>query len=134
MTTTDWLSGMEITAERLRAGITPTTITTGLVPATGFTVTGFSGYKIGALASIFATVSNTNAISMSGGNITPDVEIATLPDGWAPRDAINGVFGNGAMDGEFVILTDGTIQLRSAVANIAASTTLRLTTTYPFAT
>lgn len=131
---TQWLAGMEITADRLNDGVSPTVITTGLTAASGFTVTGFSGYKVGHTAFIFATVSNTSAISESGGNITPDVTIATLPAGWAPLDAINGCFGNGAMDGEYVILTDGSIQLRSAVANISAGTTLRLTAAYVYAT
>lgn len=130
---TQWLAGMEITADRLNDGVSPTVITTGLTAASGFTVTNFSGYKIGHTAYIFATVTNTSAISMSSGNITPDVTIASLPSGWWPLDAVNGIYGNGAMDGEWVIV-NGDIQIRSAVANIASNTSLRLAASYVVAT
>jgi len=124
---------MRVTAGRLKDGVSPTVVTTGLTAASGFTVTNFSGYKIGHMAYIFATITNTNSISMTSGNITPDVTIGTLPSGWGPLDSVNGIFGNGAMDGEFVIVGRD-IQIRSAVANIASNTSLRLATSYVLAT
>lgn len=125
---------MRITAGRLKEGPTPEETTSGLVAQTGFTITTFSGYQSGPLATVYAEIVTTNAISQSSGNLSPDVAIATLPDGWKPRNPMNGIYGNGVMDGEFVISTSGVIQLRSALANISAGTTIRLQFAYFYAT
>lgn len=130
---TTWLAGMEVTADRLNAGLTPTATSTGLTAKTNFTVSAFSGYKVGPMAFVFATITTTNQLTQTSGNLS-DVDIATLPDGWEPRDTVNGCFGNGLADGEYTISTSGTITLRSAVANIGAGTGLRLSSVYVYAT
>lgn len=124
---TTWLAGMEVTADRLNDGLTPVVITTGLVAATDFTVSAFSARRIGHIAEIYAIVTNTNAIS--GGNLSPDLTVATLPDGWEPADQINDVFGNGVTFGEFVIVS-GEIRLRTSAGDISAGTSIRLATSY----
>lgn len=124
---TTWLAGMEITADRLADGLTPVVVTSGLTAASGFTVSSFSGRRIGHVAEIYAIVVNANAIT--GGNLSPDVAVATLPDGWEPADQINDVFGNGVTFGEFVIVS-GEIRLRTVADNISAGTSIRLATSY----
>src|SRR5690349_11328206 len=129
-----WTAGMTVTAARLNDGVSPTVITTGLTAQTGFTVGSFVAYKIGGhLISFYALIASTNAISASGGNIA-DTPVATLPSGWWPLDQVNACFGNGSMDGEFIIDSSGVITLRSAVATIAAGTNLRFANTYVYAT
>lgn len=130
---TTWTAGMTVTAGRLNDGVTPTVTTTGLVAQTGFTVGSFVAYKIGHLVSFYALINSTNAISASGGNLA-DTAVATLPAGWWPLDQVNACFGNGSMDGEFIIDSSGVITLRSAVATIAAGTNLRFANTYVYAT
>lgn len=127
-----WRAGMRVTAGRLTEGPSPTVITTGLTAASGFTVNSFVARKSGRLVTIDAEVITTNAISQSSGNLS-DTAIATLPDGWMPLSTVNGIFGNGLMDGEYTISTGGTITLRSALANIGASTGLRISNVYIYA-
>lgn len=124
---TAWLSGMEITAERLNDGPTPVVVTTGLTAATGFTVGAFSARKTGHLVELYMILTNTNAIT--GGNISPDLTVATLPDGYAPAEQINDIFGNGVVGGEFVII-GSEIRLRASWGDISAGTSIRLATMY----
>lgn len=129
---TQWLAGMEITADRLNDGPPVTQITSGLTAQSGFSVNSFSAYKIGHLLAFNALVTSTSAITATSGNIG-DTNVALLPAGWWPLDQPNGTFGSGAMDGEFIVTTSGMIQIRSANANIGAGNTMRFTITYPFA-
>jgi len=124
-----WLSGMKITPERLNDRTPDATTSSGLTAATGFTVSSFQGWKAGGWTFVDIFVGVTTAISASSGNI-PDTLCATLPGDWRPATTINCQWGNGFADGEATISPDGTVLLRSANADIAASTNIRLTGTW----
>jgi hypothetical protein len=117
---TAWLAGMEITADRLN-DFTATETTSGVVDASGFSTSSFVGRKVSGVTTIELFTNRTGAtiaeIATNTGNIT-DTAVATLPSGWRPQEAINCIVGNGSVDGEATIASDGTITLRSVSGNL----------------
>ncbi|GAA3718335.1 hypothetical protein [Streptomyces tremellae] len=129
---TQWLAGMRITADRLNDHSEyDDTTTTGLVAATGFTVSAFSGKKRSGITYVDVFVTRTGGdMTSSGGNIT-DTQMCVLPVNWQPGEVINGQWGQGLADGECTINPDGTIVLRSANGTIGNNTNLRVTSSWP---
>ena len=133
---TIWLAGMRITADRLNDHEAEDTTTTGLVAGTDFSVSSFSGKKVGGLTQIVVLCSRTGSAltesSAGSGNLSPEPLMATLPSGWRPPETIPTLFSNGAADGEAIINTAGEITLRtiSGSSGIGTSTTVRLTHTW----
>lgn len=134
---TQWLPGMRITADRLNDGLDPTTVTTGLVAATGFSVADFEARRLGSrLVSFTATLLNVSSTAlMSGtnnGNIAGDPVIATLPSGWGPNEVVAAVWDNGTVFGGAVIGTGGGISLRTITYNqaVGTGTNIRVAGTY----
>lgn len=68
-------------------------------------------------------------ITATTGNIA-DTVCFTLDTAYCPTETVNGTFGNGFMDGEFTILSSGAVTLRSANANVASATNLRISATF----
>lgn len=129
---TQWLAGMRITADRLNDHSEFEEVTTtGLVAATGFTVSAFSGRKRSGVSFVDVFVTRSGAdMTPSGGNIA-DTAMCTLPEGWWPPELINAQWGNGLADGECTIGSDGQILLRSANGTIGNNTNLRVTASWP---
>lgn len=119
---TTWQAGMRITADRLNDN-TSTSTTSGLVAASGFSVNSFLGRKVSGITVLDMYLARTGTdITASGGNISPDVQICTVPAGWRPPDqTINGTFDNGAVEGGFVIGTDGIVTLRTSNGTITGT-------------
>lgn len=131
---TQWLAGMEITADRLN-DFTATETTSGVVDASGFSTSSFVGRKVSGMTFIELFTNRTGASIAEGatntGNIA-DTLVATLPSGWRPQETINCICGNGSVDGEAVIGSDGTITLRSISGNTgwASGSNLRFTSVW----
>lgn len=113
---TAWLPGMKITAARLN-DFTATTTTSGLTAATGWSVSSFQGRKVSGITFVEMFVTRTGAniteVASNTGNISPDVDMCTLPAGWCPQETINATYGNGTVDGECTISTAGVVTIRS---------------------
>ncbi|USH45860.1 hypothetical protein SEA_VIEENROSE_25 [Streptomyces phage VieEnRose] len=93
----------------------PVTVTSGLTPATNFSVNSFFATKMGGVCTISTSIKTTNGISTSASapfNIA-DTTVATLPSGWRPRATVTAIFSTGYADGEADIRTDGSIILRT---------------------
>ncbi|KIF69248.1 hypothetical protein HY68_12670 [Streptomyces sp. AcH 505] len=116
---TQWLAGMVITADRLNDGLDLVTTSSGLVAATGFSVTSFAGARIGRAFTLDMIMHRTGAdITVSGGNIA-DTDICTVPAGWRPTvGTINGQWDDGTAEGGFVIGTNGVCTLRTSNGSI----------------
>lgn len=116
---TAWLAGMEITADRLN-DFTATETTSGVVDASGFVTSSFVGRKVSGVTTIELFTNRTGATIAEGatntGNVA-DTLVATLPSGWRPQEAVNCIVGNGSVDGEATIASNGDITLRSISGN-----------------
>jgi hypothetical protein len=128
-----WLNGLTMTPERLMDHTADDKVTSGLTVPTGWTVSSFTGIRVGGVTEVDIFVTRTgadiNESSAGSGNLTGDPLMCTLPDGWAPPRPINAAWGNGASDGEATIVTSGEVNLRSigGSAGIATSTNVRVT-------
>ncbi|MFD6035716.1 hypothetical protein ACFWHF_14415 [Streptomyces griseoincarnatus] len=125
---TNWLAGMEITADRLNDGIDATTTTTGLTAATDFTVTSFSGRRSGKVVTVDVFVQYTGAginVTNPGDNIT-DTPMCTLPSGWRPPETMNAIWGSGAVHGDTNIATTGVMSLRTTSNDIVTNANIRV--------
>lgn len=102
--------------------------TTGLSAATGFTVNNFYGYRDGKTVALDLYINRSGGtVTATSGNITPDLQIATVPSGWRPtHTTINGIWDDGTSYGGFVIGTDGIVTLRTASSDITSGRNLRL--------
>jgi hypothetical protein len=102
--------------------------TTGLTAATGFTVNNFYGYRDGKTVALDLYINRSGGtVTATTGNITPDLQIATVPSGWRPtHTTINGIWDDGTSYGGFVIGTDGIVTLRTASSDITSGRNLRL--------
>jgi parallel beta-helix repeat protein len=128
-----WLNGLTMTPERLMDHTADDKVTSGLTVPTGWTVSSFTGIRVGGVTEVDIFVTRTgadiNESSAGSGNLTGDPLMCTLPDGWTPPRPINAAWGNGASDGEATIVTSGEVNLRSigGSAGIATSTNVRVT-------
>lgn len=128
---TQWLAGMEITADRLN-DFTATETTSGTVDSSGFSTSSFVGRKVSGFTYVEVFVNRTGATiaetATNTGNIA-DTDVTTLPSGYRPQETINCICGNGSVDGEAVISTAGVITLRSISGNTgwASGSNLRFT-------
>lgn len=123
---TAWKSGMLVTAARLLDD-TPTTTTSGITMATGFTLNDFSAYRVGNLIEFRAYIQRSGAdITQTSGNIA-DTAICTLPSGWRPTSGTTqGFWGSGVEGGDYVYGTDGICTLRTASGDINTGANIRL--------
>lgn len=128
-----WLSGMRIDADRLNDHTVEDSTTSGVTAATGWSVTSFSGKRVSGITTVEVFVSRTGAdvtqSAADSGNISGDPLMCTLPGAWTPPELSNAAWGNGSVDGECTIGTDGQILLRSISGNtgIATGTNVRVT-------
>lgn len=101
------------------------------LPAVNFTTITATARTMlnGALVNLVLFIRTTNAIAVTGTNIT-DVPIFTLDAPYRPSEVISVHFGTGVVDGECAINGSGVVTLRSANAAIAAAAGLLITTTY----
>ncbi|MGC9538495.1 hypothetical protein [Streptomyces sp. UG1] len=125
-----WLSGMIMTADRLNDYSLDAETTSGLVPATDFTVNNFwANRRAGTVElNIYLQYTGAGISIISGGNIG-DTQCCTVPAGWRPNSAstINGHWDDGTASGGFVIGTDGICTLRTSNGSaIATGRNLRL--------
>lgn len=105
--------------------------TTGLANATGFTTVSFLGKKTAAgVCSVWVVMACTSTITSSSGNLVGDPQLCALPVGYRPPENTTAVFGNGVVDGEAVIGTDGNVVLRTASGDIGSGTNVRLHSTF----
>lgn len=107
-----------------------TSVTTGLSPATGFSVNALLAKKTSGVCSIFVYLGVTTTITVSGGNISPDTLCCTLPSGTWPPAIAACVWDNGTAGGGGIINTDGTVYLRSATGSISAGSNIQIAATY----
>ncbi|MGW0495038.1 hypothetical protein ACWD0Z_06245 [Streptomyces sp. NPDC003007] len=125
-----WQPGMRITDGRLNDGIDPTIVTTGLVPASDFTVNDFYASKSGRSVMVHCYLQYTGAgltVSPDPGGNLPDTTMCTLPDGWRPPTTINACFGDGVQDGECTVSSSGVVSLRSVFSSIENGRNVRVT-------
>jgi hypothetical protein len=117
---TNWLAGMEITADRLNDNTATDEVTSGVVDASGFATSSFVGRKVSGVTTIELFTNRTGATITEGatntGNVA-DTAVATLPSGYRPQEAVNCIVGNGSVDGEATIASDGSVVLRSISGN-----------------
>ncbi|MCX3061873.1 hypothetical protein [Streptomyces beihaiensis] len=110
-----------------------TTTSTGLVAATGWSVVSFAGRQSHGLGSFSASVTRTGATLTvdSTGNLG-DVQLCTLPSGWAPSLGLEAVAADGWGSGDAYIGTDGTITLRTWSYNgeLTSGRNVRVSATY----
>ena len=116
---TQWLAGMRMTSGRMNDNTLEESVSSGLTPATNFTVSGFSGRKVNGITTISINCArNATALTANAaGNIT-DTLMCTLPVGWRPVESIPFIFNAGSVaDGAGTILTSGTCTLTSLSPN-----------------
>lgn len=123
---TAWKAGMLVTAARL-ADDTPTTTTSGLVASSGWSVTSFSGYRVGNTIELNANIQRTGAdITATTGNVADQV-FCTVPAGWRPTGGTTSFFWDSGFEfGTFLIGTDGVCTLRTASDTINTNANVRL--------
>lgn len=120
-----WLAGMRMTEDRLNDNTADETTTAGLVAATNFTVSSFSGKKVNGVTTVNCAVSySASALTAtSAGNVTPDVLACTLPVGWRPPETVTTSFDrSGTADGSITILTNGTCTVKTMSPNASGTT------------
>lgn len=125
-----FLAGMRLTADRLNDNTLDASTTSGLSPATDFTVNSFSGRKVNGITTVHVYLQYTGTgltVSPSPGGNLGDVTIATLPSGWRPPETINAMEGDGSTIGEVTIATNGVISLRATVTTITNGRNMRIT-------
>ncbi|MEU7340537.1 hypothetical protein [Streptomyces sp. NPDC007074] len=107
---------MRITAIRLNDGPPTVTTTAGLVPAAGFSVNDFRGYRNGRNVELNMYLFRSGAdIVVTGTANLNDTQICTVPPNWRPTSGtINGTWDDGTAEGGFVIGTDGLCTLRTS--------------------
>ncbi|MCI3240301.1 hypothetical protein [Streptomyces spinosisporus] len=132
---TTWQPGMVITAARLNDGLDPTEITTGVTAATNYSVSQFVARRVGDEVYVNLLITKTGgtlAADSNTENIVGDPTIATLPAGWWPSEAVGAAWDNGIVNGQCVISTSGTVDLRTISYNqsVANSTNIRVTASY----
>ncbi|WP_405676925.1 hypothetical protein OG292_19935 [Streptomyces sp. NBC_01511] len=133
---TTWLAGMRITADRLNDHTVDETATSGATASTGWTISTFEGRRVSGVTTVNLLVTRTGAdvaqSAADSGNIVSDPPIATLPIGWRPPSTANGIYGNGAVDGEFSINTAGVVLIRSisGATGIVSGTNVRIFCTW----
>lgn len=112
---TAWQPGMTITAARLMEGPNPVITTSGLVAASGFTVSDFRGYKCGKNVELNMYLFRSGAtIAVSGAGNLADTACCTVPAGLRPTSGtINGNWDDGTAEGGFVVGIDGICTLRT---------------------
>jgi hypothetical protein len=122
---------MLITAARLLDD-TSTTTTSGLTAATDFSVSAFRGSRVGNTIEVHCHLARTGAtIAHSSGNISPDVDLATLPSGWRPTTGTTlGFWDSGTECGGVSISTAGLIQIRTSSSDIGTGANIRVQATW----
>jgi len=132
---TNWVSGMQLTADRLNDNSVTETTTTGLAASTGFAVNSFSGRRVNGITTVMAQVDRTGALitetAAGNGNIT-DTAMCTFPSGWRPPETVNTIWSNGFNDGECTITSTGVVTVRTTSGSVgmATGTTVRISTTW----
>ncbi|MFH8414349.1 hypothetical protein [Streptomyces collinus] len=112
---------------------TPTVVTSGFTPTSGFTLNGFTGRKHNGVCTVQVYVQVVTALTPSAGTSNfADVTVGTLPSGYRPPVVVNGAWGDGSVSGECVINPDGTVDLRSTDTDQSspAGRNIRITGTY----
>lgn len=131
-----WLAGMTITADRLNDHSVDEVSSAGAVASTGWSISSFEGRRVSGVTTVNLLVTRTGAdvpqSAADSGNIVADPPIATLPVGWRPPSTANGIYGNGAVDGEFSINTVGVVIIRSisGATGIVSGTNVRVFCTW----
>lgn len=105
--------------------------TTGVSPATGFSVLDFFGFRQGRVVAFDLYLTRTGGkITVTNGNLI-DLPAATLPAAWRPtHSTITGCWDSGIVHGGFVIGTNGAISIRTASYDIDGGTNLRFHLTF----
>lgn len=111
------------------------TVTTGATAATGFSVGFFEYKKSAGVNSIILEVTRTGAdidpVATGGdvGNVTPDLEYATIPSGTRPPRSIYTSVSSGIGHGTVRFQADGSVQLLTWIptAKLTNGSTLRTT-------
>lgn len=127
---TNWLAGMRITADRLNDD-TPTTTASGATAAANFTLSSFSGYKVGNTVTVNAVLQYTGAtITETSGNIA-DTTAVTFPSGYRPTfTTVLGQWGSTTESGACAIDTAGACVLQSANGSLENGNTIRIYATF----
>ncbi|MFF5142521.1 hypothetical protein ACFY6U_22800 [Streptomyces sp. NPDC013157] len=111
---TAWQPGMTITAGRLMEGPDPVITTTGVVAATGFTLSSFVGRKCGGITQVeLAITVATDIAAPSASENIGDTLACTLPEGYRPLGVVSTSWGDGSQAGEATIGTTGLVTIRS---------------------
>lgn len=96
----------------------------GTVPA-NFTDAGSYAVRFGPLVMLSVYVNSTNAITATNGNVS-DLLIFTAASQWRPPVALSAIVANGLVDGEAVLNTTGSVQIRAAAYSFTAGSNLRV--------
>ncbi|WJN62722.1 baseplate protein [Streptomyces phage phiScoe15] len=110
----------------------PTTITSGLIAASGYTVNNFMATKFNGVCTVGFDLAITTPVSTSDGPPhVGDHVIATIPDGYRPRRTLTGIYSTGYADGECDITAAGAVTLRTTNGYpFSAGETVRFSATY----
>ncbi|MFI6334124.1 hypothetical protein [Streptomyces sp. NPDC050535] len=128
---TVFLAGMRATADRMNDNSASSTTTSGLVAATGFSITSFSGTKVNGITFVNCVIQRTGAaiaeLATNSGDIT-DILCATLPAGWRPSETTTVLWGTTVNDGRASVSTTGDITLitTSGSGGIGTNATMRI--------
>lgn len=124
---TQWLAGMQITADRLNDHTADAETTSGLVASTGWAVNEFYARKVNGITEVHCYLNRTgDTIAATTANVA-DQAICVLPVGWRPDHTINGTWGDGTSSGECILSNTGTVTLRTASTDIINNRNLRFT-------
>lgn len=112
---------------------TPTTVTSGVVATSGFSVNNCFLTKINGIATVKADLKVLTA--MSAGSTAPynlaDTVICTLPDGYRPRNTMTALYSTGYADGECDITPDGDVTIRTTnTYSLSVNETVRFSATF----
>lgn len=110
----------------LQYGATRNNIAWSASPASGFSIAEFGAWKFGGIVVLHALVTRTGGtLSQTSGNLSPDVTCMTI-SGTTPSYSPTVHGGNGAVTVEAIFNSDGTVNLRTASADIGTSSNIRL--------
>lgn len=81
----------------------------------------------GKLVYVHLYLQRTAALTVSGGNISPDETVFTLDAAYRPSEITNGVVGTGGQTGEAIVGASGDVSFRSMSDSVGAAANYRFT-------
>lgn len=125
-----------VTAAGVDLGAGQAPVSTSTVLTIGSTAVNMTGTAAtvrtlcnGKMIYLSLTVTTTNALTASAGDVSPDVLIFTVNTAYKPAEIVIGAF-SALAGGQCLLNTDGTIKVSAASDTISAGSTIRATFAY----